>query len=939
MNRPPEPVDPTKSMPPPLAETMPDPPPAAAPAPAPKLLLKRYRVIGLLGRGGMGEAYHCHDTVSGTDVAVKVMRPEFARRPEHVESVRANFALIERLHHPNIAALKTLERDPATGSFLVVMEYVQGQSLDRMLGERGGRLAPAQAALLVHQLASALDCGHREKIIHRDLKPSNVMIDHLGRAKLLDFGIAERFHGLPEAGGPAADRISGTAPYMAPEQWLGRHQDARTDQYALAVLAHHLLAARPPFVGRTGDEIKAAALSQPPDPPREWAPALRAVIIRGLAKNPEERFPDCEAFARAFAEAAASAVRPAGRGRLYAAAGLAALALVSAGVGLARRGRAPSAAPRAAGPTAPTAVAAAPQAKAGAGALPSYSALVIGISKYRSFGADGWDTLTTARNDAAEVGRVLAERYGFRVQTLLDEQATRTGIMDALDALTTSGPGDAVLVYYAGHGFYEGGIGEGYWIPQDARRVRGDKPARDEWIWNSTLTKLAGASPARHVLIIADACFAGSLFRGVDATTPNRQLQWYRRALNAPSRYLITSGDLEPVLDSGAGHSIFCSTLLNYLQFPEKPVFSASDLGVALRKVSPPTGQLVRMGQMPVASHAGGEFVFVSDAREFAATPAPAPEPATPAATPGPATRDWTAAAQDAIALAQQGATGSAQRVLSGLAGSAADPAVLDIVRRYVSGEQRRKDDQQLQQLIDRIAARKNQVAARDPRQGRPRVVSFVDARVEAGAAPDLFAVALYGRLVADSRIQVVQRADLARQLGEQSLSGSEAASTQGRLDIGQVLPASLVLVVDSVVSEGKPVVFARLSGAESSAALTQFEVERTAGDHLPDETRKLADEIAAFVVAKRPLEAGIARVAGTNVTAALGRFQGVAEGWRFDIQSRNPQAASIRDRVQVLGRGVVTAVDDFDAELAVVWTQAPAAGQTNLWVREAAAP
>lgn len=236
-----------------------------------------------------------------------------------------------------------------------------------------------------------------------------------------------------------------------------------------------------------------------------------------------------------------------------------------------------------------------------------YHALVIGIGDYSG---TGWPQLGTARADAEAIGDILRTRYGFDVTELTDRQATRENILRALDQLMKLTTRDALLIYFAGHGFYDQSMDEGYWIPYGARRSRMDQPAKEDWLWNSSISRVIGASPARHILLIADTCYGGSLFRGDEE--PVKSDRWYQRAMAVPSRYLITSGNLEPVLDSGIRHSVFAQEILNYLQYTTQDVFSASDIAVSIRsKVSSLTGQLVRMGPLASPANAGGEFVFV----------------------------------------------------------------------------------------------------------------------------------------------------------------------------------------------------------------------------------------------------------------------------------------------------------------------------------------
>ena len=236
----------------------------------------------------------------------------------------------------------------------------------------------------------------------------------------------------------------------------------------------------------------------------------------------------------------------------------------------------------------------------------NYHALIIGISDYAG---TGWPQLKTARADAKALGDILKSQYGFHVTELTDRQATRGNILRALDKLMTLNDNDAVLIFFAGHGYYDEKMSEGYWIPFGAKRLHNNAPAKEDWLWNSSINRVISSSPARHILLVVDTCYGGSLFRGED--NPDKSLHWYQRAMNTPSRGLITSGNLEPVLDSGIQHSVFANELLHYLKYTEQDVFSASDIAVSIRnKVSQLTGQLVRMGPLNSPAHAGGEFVF-----------------------------------------------------------------------------------------------------------------------------------------------------------------------------------------------------------------------------------------------------------------------------------------------------------------------------------------
>ena len=243
-----------------------------------------------------------------------------------------------------------------------------------------------------------------------------------------------------------------------------------------------------------------------------------------------------------------------------------------------------------------------------------YHALLIGITDYQTpLSGRGWDDLGTAVQDVQALGDVLKSKFDFDVTILSDKQATRARILSALDFVLHLDINDAALVYFAGHGLFDENMGEGFWIPADARQPDGQTMPREDWIWNSAVEKIVGGSKARHVLVISDSCYAGSLFRGEADRSGSPDLQWYIRANAKPSRYLITSGDYEPVADGDGKHSLFAQSLLDFLGADDRSVFSASDMGMAVRqKVSAQTGQMVRMGSMGLSSDAGGEMVFIS---------------------------------------------------------------------------------------------------------------------------------------------------------------------------------------------------------------------------------------------------------------------------------------------------------------------------------------
>jgi len=308
------------------------------------IILGRYKITGELGQGGMGVVYRCFDETGGIDVALKALPPELSHNTIEMEEVRENFRLVEGLHHPNIAAAKTLECDPDTGDYYLIMECVDGINLRQWRKKRANRahadqLEPAGALPeilpIVTQIAEALDYAHSRKIVHRDVKPSNVMVTAEGAVKVLDFGLAAQIHTSMSRVSRASHGTSGTGPYMAPEQWEGDYQDAATDQYALGVLVYELLAGRCPFESHEVGVLREIALGQPPKPVPDLDAKAWAVLKRALAKKREERFPSCGTFAAALAgkKVRASARRTTRR----AAVALVAAAVVAAAALLAHR--------------------------------------------------------------------------------------------------------------------------------------------------------------------------------------------------------------------------------------------------------------------------------------------------------------------------------------------------------------------------------------------------------------------------------------------------------------------------------------------------------------------------------------------------------------------------------------------------------------------------
>ena len=240
-----------------------------------------------------------------------------------------------------------------------------------------------------------------------------------------------------------------------------------------------------------------------------------------------------------------------------------------------------------------------------------YHAFVVGVNDYQNGHADNaWVNLKSARQDAEQVAEVLADDYRFSVTRLLDQSANYSGVMTALDGLSEMNAGDAVLIYFAGHGYFDEALDEGYWIPAGARKTVDQRPAREDWIWNSTLLKMLQASDARHILVVADSCFSGALVQQGEAIVPDVVgVDGYARALDRPSRMVLSSGDLEPVLDGKEGHSVFAAEFLRMLE-EAQGLTAATAIGREVAQVvKQHTGQHVRMG--PLMPGSSGNLVLL----------------------------------------------------------------------------------------------------------------------------------------------------------------------------------------------------------------------------------------------------------------------------------------------------------------------------------------
>ena len=260
----------------------------------------QYEVQGELGAGGIGQVFVAKDTGTGRQVAIKTLRPEFARDQRFLDRFLAEAQSMARLDHPNIATLYHLHPDRQQPA--LIMEWVRGYTLAKIL-ERVRRLSVRDMQAVLAQTIAGLSYAHREGIIHRDVKPDNLMVNERGQVKIMDFGIS-RIKGsrrLTHAG-----QNFGTPLYAPPEQIeSGRGEiDERSDLYSLGIMTYEMLAGVPPFLSESEYEIQTAHLKTPPPPltprVRDLPADVESAIMKALAKQPEDRFASVDDFGRAL---------------------------------------------------------------------------------------------------------------------------------------------------------------------------------------------------------------------------------------------------------------------------------------------------------------------------------------------------------------------------------------------------------------------------------------------------------------------------------------------------------------------------------------------------------------------------------------------------------------------------------------------------------------
>ena len=287
----------------------------------------RYEVLHRLGSGGMADVYLAHDTQLGRDVALKVLHRRFARDTQFVERFKREAQAAAGLQHPNVVGV--YDRGEHDGTYYIAMEYLPGKTLRQVLDEEAP-LDQERAIDHTLQILQAAAFAHRNGIVHRDFKPHNVMVGPDGRLKVTDFGIARA--GASEM--TETGSIMGTAQYLSPEQAQGQPVGPASDLYSIGVMLYEMLTGYVPFSGDSAVAIALRHVSDPPTPLREVRPdvhpALEAIVMRALQKDPAARFGSAEEFAEVL-ESAREAIRSGDPGQDTAAWG--AVAAVAAGQG------------------------------------------------------------------------------------------------------------------------------------------------------------------------------------------------------------------------------------------------------------------------------------------------------------------------------------------------------------------------------------------------------------------------------------------------------------------------------------------------------------------------------------------------------------------------------------------------------------------------------
>ena len=262
-----------------------------------------YRLDSLLGSGGMGEVHQAYDTYRDRYVALKLLPEGSADDQEYLKRFHSESHVAAQLRDPHVIPIH--DYGEIDSQIFIDMRLVDGTDMGALLDGCDG-IDPQRAVHLINQVAQALDAAHADDLIHRDIKPSNIIVTPNDFVYVVDFGMARSIGGQQTALASTGATI-GTLHYMAPERFVGREVDGRADVYSLACVLHECLTGAPPFTGEDLPTLMYAQLYTGPPPAsglvEDVPTALDAVIARGMAKDPDDRFPTAGALAAAASEA------------------------------------------------------------------------------------------------------------------------------------------------------------------------------------------------------------------------------------------------------------------------------------------------------------------------------------------------------------------------------------------------------------------------------------------------------------------------------------------------------------------------------------------------------------------------------------------------------------------------------------------------------------
>jgi serine/threonine protein kinase/tetratricopeptide (TPR) repeat protein len=252
------------------------------------LLGERYEILKMLGEGGMGAVYKARDLEVDRVVALKVIRPEYANRPEILARFKQELVLARQITHRNV--IRIFDLGQADGVRFITMEYVDGQDLHSLL-KSGEPLALERKVKIAREICKALEAAHEQGVVHRDLKPQNIMVDGNGRVLVMDFGIARS---MEDTGLTHTGALIGTPAFMSPEQAKGERLDTRSDLFSFGVIFYEMLTGKAPYVAETAVGLLLKRVQETPAPPveldREVPQALSDVVLKCLVVDRDKRY-------------------------------------------------------------------------------------------------------------------------------------------------------------------------------------------------------------------------------------------------------------------------------------------------------------------------------------------------------------------------------------------------------------------------------------------------------------------------------------------------------------------------------------------------------------------------------------------------------------------------------------------------------------------------